>query len=341
MFLRGVNYDVGIEFSREYMSRPDFDRDVVARELGIVRDDLHCDAVRISGTDPGRLAEAAAIAVDLGLQVWISPHLHDASPMETRQYTLDCAARVAPLADGGPGVVFVVGCELTLFMQGILPGATLQRRLLHPLAMPRLKWSATLSRRLNAWLSDTVAGVREVFPGPLTYAAAPIERVDWEPLDYVSLDYYRGKQNRDHYGARLQRHFSFGKPVFITEVGLCTYRGAENAGGRGWNITTVKNGQLQIKGDRQRDEDLQARELLDMLRQVQTAGVAGAFVFTFIAPQLTHDRQPLLDLDMASYSLVKSYRSQSGDTYPDLPWEPKVAFRALAEHYRELEDSTG
>lgn len=336
MFRRGVNYDVGITFNPDYMSRPDFDRHVVERELTIILEDLHCDAVRISGTDPQRLADTAAIAVGLGFEVWLSPHLHNESPSTTTEYTLDCAERVARLAGSSSKVVFVVGCELTWFMRGILPGANLQRRMLHPLAMPRLKWSHRPTRLLKAWLDDAVRGVRRVFPGALTYAAAPIEKVDWTGLDYVSLDYYRGKQNRDDYSSRLQRHFDFGKPVFITELGLCTYRGAEDAGGRGWGITAVKNGRLQIKGDHERDESLQARELLDMLHQVETAGVAGVFVFTFVAPKLTYDDDPRLDLDMASYSLVRSYRDHLGTAYPDLPWDPKLAFTTVATHYEEL-----
>jgi hypothetical protein len=56
------------------------------------------------------------------------------------------------------------------------------------------------------------------------------------------------------------------------------------------------------------------------------------------------------DLDMASYSLVRSYANRLGDlaalfpsppwdagrsgtTYPDLPWEPKQSFRAVADFY--------
>jgi hypothetical protein len=33
---------------------------------------------------------------------------------------------------------------------------------------------------------------------------------------------------------------------------------------------------------------------------------------------------------MASYSLVKSYADRTGATYPDLPWEPKASFAAVA-----------
>lgn len=341
MFRRGINYDVGIEVSRHYMSRPTLDPVVMRRELEIVRDDLHCNAVRISGTDKQRLLDAAEVALELGLEVWLSPQLHDAEPQQTLEYTVDLAARAAELWERWPRVVLVVGCELTWFMQGILRGATFDRRLGNPTALLRLKWSGKPGRLLNDFLAQLAPAVRAVFPGRLTYASAPLERVDWAPFDYVGLDYYRGAKNRDGYGRRLARHFAFGKPVVITELGLCTYLGAENAGARGWAITEVVDGQLRIKGHRERSEDLQARELVDMLRVVEAAGVAGVFVFTLVSPALPHNADPRLDLDLASYSIVKSYADRSGTTYLDLPWDPKAAFTALASHYPGLASGPG
>jgi hypothetical protein len=32
---------------------------------------------------------------------------------------------------------------------------------------------------------------------------------------------------------------------------------------------------------------------------------------------------------------VKVLDNRHGDTYPDMPWEPKAAFAALADHYRD------
>jgi hypothetical protein len=78
---------------------------------------------------------------------------------------------------------------------------------------------------------------------------------------------------------------------------------------------------------------LQACELLDMLTTLECTGVDSAFVFTFVSPALTYDENPKFDLDMASYSLVKSYANQHGRTYPDMVWEPKESFRAVAEYY--------
>ena len=330
---KGINYDVGIEFHHDYLSRPKFDAAIVHHELEIIRNDLHCNAIRISGTDVDRLIVTAEAALKQGLEVWLSPHLHDKDPEETLDYTVKCAAAAEKLRQRWPQLIFILGCELTWFMKGILPGRNFMERLGNPVSMWwRLKVLGTHNKPLNAFLAKANAAVREVFHGQVTYASAPIEAVDWNLFDFVCLDYYRAKQNRDSYAQRLKRHFAYGRPVVITEVGLCAYQGAEDKGARGFMIVDPKN-QRQLDGDYVRDEGLQARELTDMLATLESTWVDGAFVFTFVAPVLTHNENPRFDLDMASYSLVKSYANEHGTTYPDMTWEPKESFRAVANYY--------
>jgi hypothetical protein len=330
---KGINYDVGIEFHHDFVSRPNFDVAVIHRELEIIRQDLHCNAVRISGTDIGRLITTAEDALQQGLEVWLSSHLHDQTPEETLRYTVQCAAAAEELRQRRPQLIFILGCELTWFMQGILPGNNFLERMGHPWSMWwRLKVLGMHNKPLNAFLAKATAAVRETFHGPVTYASAPIEAVNWGLFDFVGLDYYRAKQNRESYAQRLERHFAHGKPVVITEVGLCTYQGAEDKGARGFMIIDPKN-QRQLNRDYVRDEGLQACELLDMLTTLECTGVDSAFVFTFVSPALTYDENPKIDLDMASCSLVKSYANQHGRTYPDMVWEPKESFRAVAEYY--------
>jgi hypothetical protein len=68
--------------------------------------------------------------------------------------------------------------------------------------------------------------------------------------------------------------------------------------------------------------------------------VDGAFVFTFVLPVVFMDdaekqmlKECKFDLDIASYSLVKSCVDKHGTTYPDMPWEPKESFHAVADYY--------
>jgi hypothetical protein len=44
-------------------------------------------------------------------------------------------------------------------------------------------------------------------------------------------------------------------------------------------------------------------------------------------------------LDIASGGLVKVYENKQGKTYPDMPWEPKIAFYAISKFYSERKGS--
>ncbi|WP_248930524.1 hypothetical protein [Paenibacillus hamazuiensis] len=334
---KGVNYDVGIETGgfnlRPTWSRPKFDIEVVSREIAIIKNDLNCNAIRISGTDPDRLMAATEIALGQDLEVWLSPHLHDKDAEETLSYTIACAEKAERLRPRFSKLVFVLGCELTLFMQGLLPGNTIFERVGSPSFMDIVK-SGGHNKLLRAFLSKAVRGVRNVYQGEVTYASAPLEAVDWSMFDYVGLDYYRASHNKPSYANKLKSFHKWNKPVIVTEFGCCAYQGADQAGGRGWMIvehTTPK----RLNGEYVRDEALQARELTEQLTILDDAGVEGAFVFTFIAPVWVHDKSPLYDLDMASYALVKSYADGRGERYPDMTWEPKQSFEAVARYYAQ------
>ena len=56
-----------------------------------------------------------------------------------------------------------------------------------------------------------------------------------------------------------------------------------------------------------RDEGAQAQEVSEQLTILDRSGVEGAFVFTFVSPNSPYNPDPRFDIDMASYSLVKSY----------------------------------
>jgi hypothetical protein len=89
-----------------------------------------------------------------------------------------------------------------------------------------------------------------------------------------------------------------------------------------------------LDGDYVRDEDEQATYLRDLLEIFMAAGIDSAFVFTFVQYQLPHREEPRQDLDRASYGIVTVYEDRFGHSYPDMTWEPKAAFHALAECYR-------
>jgi hypothetical protein len=54
-----------------------------------------------------------------------------------------------------------------------------------------------LSATMNDFLATAAAVVRDRFGGRITYAAVPLERVDWAPFDIVSVDLYRSREIAD------------------------------------------------------------------------------------------------------------------------------------------------
>jgi len=351
---RGVCYDVGrVMWGQDW--RPEFSPEEARRELQIIREDLHCNAVRICGQDLSRLLTAGGHALDCGLEVWLSPELWDHGPGETLGYIGEAAQAAEALHRHQPGqVVFSVGSEATLFMAGIVEGGSVFERLEHPDFWARVR-AGEHNGPLNAFLAEAAGRVREVFHGPVTYASVPLETVDWSRFDFVSVDLYRGAEVKDRFTSVLQRYFGFGRPVAITEFGCCTYRGAADAGGRGFAILDISahdrdSTPARLNGRYVRDEAEQARELTEMLSIFDAAGVGATFVMTFLAPLNPASDDPLYDLDMASYSLVKSFggrlgplgtahpdapwdRHRHGTAYPGMPWEPKQSFAAVADFY--------
>ncbi|MCA9906504.1 MAG: abortive infection protein [Anaerolineae bacterium] len=336
MRLLGVNYDVGTFVTRDRPSRETFDSDLVQREMEIIKNDLHCNAIRIYGEDITRLKTAAELALKHGLEVWFSPDLVNATESEMLAYLAECAQAAEALRQQSPHIVFVVGRELTFFMQGLVEGDTALDRMRTFTSIWRLIKSTlvkgSFNKRLNAFLERAAQLVREHFHGQLTYAAGSWEEVDWRLFDMVSVDYYRDALNKSRYREKLQAYFQPAKPVVITEFGCCTYQGADDKGSYGWAVVDWSKKPYQLKAELVRDENLQAEYLVELLDIFKAENVDGSFVFTFVMPSYPYSQTPLYDLDRASYSLVKSYSDCKGDIYPDMPWEPKQSFFAVAEH---------
>ena len=265
---RGVCYDVGrVMWGQNW--RPDFRPAEVRRELQIIRADLHCNAVRICGRDIDRLVVAAQDALNLGLEVWFSPELWDRSPDETLAYIAEAAAAAATLrSDRTDGVVLSVGSESTLFMACIVEGNTVFERLGHPAFWEHVRTGAH-NGPLNAFLAQAAERARKVFAGSITYASVPLETVDWRPFDIVSVDLYRDARIKNCFADMVRPYLAHGRPVAITESGCCTYTGAADAGGHGFDILDIWAGDstpFRLKGDHLRDEAEQATEVSDLLR---------------------------------------------------------------------------
>ncbi|GIF09017.1 hypothetical protein [Actinoplanes siamensis] len=315
MRANGISYDTGWVVG-DQVGRPGFGPETCARDLRVIRDELHCDAVRVMGGDPERIELAATVAADLGLEVWFSPYPLELTEEEMLTLFEDCAERAERLRGRGAEVVFVAGAELSLMNRGFLPGDDVHQRIAAFRENP-----AAVGPRVNAFLARAVTAVRARFGGRVTYAAVPFEQVDWTPFDILALDFYRSAAIADQFAAALRQLVAQGKPVAITEFGCATFRGAADRGAEGLDIVEYDENRAPVRltGEYERDEPGQAAYLRENLAEFEAAGVDSAFVFTFAL----HDYPG--DLDLASYGIVR--------VLDDRDWTPKLAFRAVAEAY--------
>ncbi|WP_040793696.1 hypothetical protein [Nocardia paucivorans] len=341
---KGITYDTG--FVRDgRMSRTDFDPTVVERELAIIRDDLHCTAVQIIGGDADRLELAARCAAALGLEVWFSPYPLELETAQILSLFAECALRAERLRGTGAEVVFVAGVELSLMNRGFLPGDTVGDRVEFLVTDPgrRQDRIREVSARLDAFFAEAVPVIRAHFRGRLTYCAVPLEHIDWTPFDFVSVELIRSAEVADRFQAGVRALVAQGKPVAITGFGTATWRGAAEVAPRSNEIVeydTTTGEPIRLNGNYVRDEAGQAAYLAELLEIFDTEGVDSAFVFLFALHNHPHrpTGDPRDDLDLASLGIVKVLEDRHGDTYPDMAWEPKMAFTAVAEHYRDRDD---
>lgn len=335
MRAKGIAYSTGF-VSDGANSLPHFDLGTVRRELAVIRDDLHCNAVHVVGGDADRLEATARVAAELGLEVWFSPYPLELTPGEILALFLDCAERAERLRAAGADVVFVAGVELSLMNRGFIDGGRLEDRLGHLLAgSERI---AEARSRLDHFLRSAVPAIRERFHGKLTYAAIPFEGVDWDLFDFVTLELIRSAEVADRFRDAVRGLTAQPKPVAVTGFGAATWRGAGDVAPRSMEILDydpVTRAPLRLNGLYERDEAGQAAYLGELLDVFDSEGVDSAFVYLFALNDFPHrpGGDPRDDLDLASPGIVKVLDGCTGETYPGMPWEPKAAFAAIAECY--------
>ncbi len=332
MLALGVNYDTGLLYDGR-STRNHFAEDRVRDELRIIADELHAPAVRVSGSYPDRLTTAGAAALEAGLDLWYSPMPMDLGPDELIAFLTDCATRAETLRQlqTDQEVVLILGCELSLFCKGFVPGETSSERIavmsdpatwtdpakLQELQSGMARWPEVQNR--------LVAEVRKVFNGRITYAAGMWEDVDWSLYDIVGIDAYRDAQNAATYADELAARLKWGKPVAITEFGCCTYKGAGDKGGIGWAIVDRSVDPPVLKGEFERDEEEQVTYLREVVEEFDRIDLAAAFWFSFAGYELPHHPDdPEHDLDLSAYGLVAMDPDGTN-------WRHKRVFAALAE----------
>jgi hypothetical protein len=335
MRIKGITYDTGF-INSGISTRDNFESNIVKREMHIIKNDLHCNAVRITGGDADRLEVAARLAVAEGLEVWYCPFTCNLTTDELLNFLVDSAERAERIRSKGSEVIFITGSEISLFNKSFFQGETLSERLDLIKEPAKLREQIpTVRNRMKEFLAKAVQLVREKFNGKISYASIPLEAVDWNLFNFIATDAgHRSADIAPYFQQGIRALVSQGKPVAITEFGCSTYRGAADKGARAdWVIEWVDGRANHLNGIYIRDENEQAAYILELLEIFDAEKVDAAFVNTFARYDLPHREDPIKDLDLASGGIVKVYKDSPGKTYPDMPWEPKAAFRVLAEYY--------
>ncbi|KAL2838555.1 hypothetical protein BJY01DRAFT_219932 [Aspergillus pseudoustus] len=346
MKYRGVVYDVGLNFTGTGFSVEPFNPALVEYDMCTIANDLHANAVRIEGEEIHRLELASRSAHSMGLKVFFNPWKMNAGIDETRAYYEEAAQTAERLRSEGIDLVFVAGCEFSIFSQGIFPGDSFNERAMFlgsqfPTGHRLEDISQELrdkSVELNRVLLSFVEGIRAKFGGPITYSSGSWEVVDWEMFEMVGIDYYRRGETAEKYVSGLQR-YKVGKPLAVLEVGCCAYEGAAERGDGGFIVLKGTNpdgtGIFENGIVPTRSEKEQAAYVGTQLGLLASAEVEAAFIYLFSFPCMPTG-EGARDLDLACYSLVKTFPEQDPRSKSMPPWAPKLSFHRVAEIFASM-----
>ncbi|GLY83078.1 hypothetical protein [Actinoallomurus iriomotensis] len=324
---RGVSYEVTDGETAE----TSWNAARMRRDLRVIGDELKANSVSVYGDGVDRLAVTASEAVERGLHVWLQPRLGDRPQHEILDHLAETGRHAESLRRQGARVHLSVGCEFVLFVPGIVPGDDALERVRNMLSGNFDP--VTMRRRLRRFTARAAKVGRSVFHGPMTYGAAQDEEVDWTLFDLVSVNYYSYFPHRADYVRELRKYRRPGKPVVISEFGACTYKGAPEKGGMGWDVVDYDKPQPEIVGGLVRSERSQAAYLTELLDVFESMSLYAALVYNFVTPDAPHRADPRHDLDLASYGIVKPLWGAPDQPTRDWHWAPKEAFHALAHHF--------
>src|SRR5262245_54830559 len=108
MRLRGIHYDVGTVTIEGSSTRPTLTADELEREIDDIATGLHANAVRLTGYDIARLADASEVAARHDLDVWLSPMLPNADPSTTLTQITEAAGVAEDVRCAGRTSVLVI-----------------------------------------------------------------------------------------------------------------------------------------------------------------------------------------------------------------------------------------
>ena len=334
MKYKGVTYDIGIEYAPGILTRTGLTSDLLVYDISEIKNNLNCNSIRIYGNDDELLILASELALQNGLNVWLSPRYVNADTKQTIEKLNEIAARteVLRVKYANNEIILITGGEASIDTKGFLKGETIFDRIQN-LSKPSffikkaLGFKPEYQKDFISYLKQSADTVRSKFKGKITYASALWEDVDWSIFDIVSINLYKASFNKLFFERKVKQMSSIGKPLAITEFGCCCYVGADEKGPTGFSVLETTNNTPVFKENCERSEKTQATYITDLLLTYQQANVEATFIFDFYSQKYTYDDDPNLDYDKASFGITKSVGQNK--------WEPKLSFNAIAKFYNE------
>jgi hypothetical protein len=334
MKFKGISYDIGTEYTPGTTTRTGLSPEIITSDMLAIKNMVNCNSVRIFGKDKELLILSSEIALQVGLNVWLSPRFINYDTAKTIESITEIAneAEVLRLKYNKSEMVFVIAAEASLDTKGFLKGETIYDRIQH-LANPLffikkgLGIKPSYQKDFGKFLTHATNEVKKFFLGKITYAAGMWEIVNWENFDFISVNFYKASFNKSYFGKALQKLNSKGKPLAITEFGCCTYLGADKKGPTGYTILDTTTCPPVFRGKCERSEQTQADYILDSLQNFEKENVEATFIFDFYSQHHLYNSNPDVDYDKASFSITKSVAQNK--------WEPKLAFNTISRFYKE------
>jgi hypothetical protein len=323
-------YDVGSELSRGEVSRAASDEQFYRDELTAIRDQLHCRNVAIYGSVPEQLVAGLDTAADLGFDIRLQTRLNFIPQAEMVDRLTSLAAEAERVRQHGISIVLDVGCEYLIFSDDLLKGDNFAEKI-GSISAPDFDWGKVLQHMADM-LTSLSETARANFGGVIAYSDTPDKPVElWGPFDIIGIDHYLSSANAATYVETIDTFAQSGKPVWVDEFGCPAWKGASDDTGMAWNIVDGEANPPHIKEGIVRDEDEQARSILDALGLIDQSMAARAYLNEFITAEAVYSDDPLTDWDLTGYGIVTVFGEDSEHPYETTGyWEKKVAFDQIA-----------
>jgi len=282
--------------------------DTLANEaLEVIKSELKCNGVHPHQNREEVIIQCAKLAIDKRFEsIVLAPRYgQSGEDIDFDEYItrlVRFSRKAEELRKTANSVTLEIGVELSYQLRGVYNGSTYRDRIEEAWVNRKRK---EVQDRLHSYLLKLVRGIRENFQGKLVYSKGGLEEIRWDQLD---IDIIGGEKYFATEWFTKESHLKdvltlkkFGRPVFITDFGCASYRGATRWGGDAWR---------RYAGE-ERSQEEQANGIEISVENFEGARVDAIFLFEFIRRDLN---------DANTYAILE-YRASS-------LWRRKLGFYA-------------